>query len=299
MRPGSRELWRVLNASADTYLYVYVEFAGKRQLLGLVARDGVPLALGNPAAPEYVRETTMVFLPPGGRAEFIVQAPEGLTDGRLMTSYVNRGSDDAPVVRGDSPGQQPTDQDPTRPLAAIDVSSGAASTATTGSSAAASQPPARAALGSLRPAHTRALYFSEAQNAHGGTDFFITKEGATPEVFDPGRKRADITVRQGSVEDWTIENRSREIHTFHVHQLHFRVMARSQQQVEEPDLLDTVDVPAWPGSGPYPSVTLRMDFRDRRIIGRFPFHCHIAQHLDGGMMGTVRVIGAEPPHSRP
>jgi hypothetical protein len=35
-----------------------------------------------------------------------------------------------------------------------------------------------------------------------------------------------------------------------------------------------------------------MAFRDRRIIGRFPFHCHIAQHLDGGMMGTVRVVKA-------
>src|SRR5262249_15702706 len=113
-----------------------------------------------------------------------------------------------------------------------------------------------------------------------------------PAVFDPSHERADITVRQGDVEDWTIENRSREVHAFHVHQLHFRVVARSLQPVTEPDLLDTVNVPAWRGVGSYPSITLRMDFRDRRIVGLFPFHCHIAQHLDGGMMGTVRVLPA-------
>ena len=139
---------------------------------------------------------------------------------------------------------------------------------------------------------SRTLYFSEAQAAPGGTDYFLTEEGNTPKLFDPSREHADITVRQGDVEDWKIENRSREVHTFHVHQLHFMVVARSLQPVTEPDLLDTVDVPAWRGFGPYPSVTLRMDFHDPRIVGLFPYHCHIAQHLDGGMMGTVRVLPA-------
>jgi FtsP/CotA-like multicopper oxidase with cupredoxin domain len=32
-----------------------------------------------------------------------------------------------------------------------------------------------------------------------------------------------------------------------------------------------------------------MDFRDPGVVGTLPFHCHIAQHLDGGMMGTVRI----------
>jgi hypothetical protein len=32
-----------------------------------------------------------------------------------------------------------------------------------------------------------------------------------------------------------------------------------------------------------------MDFRDPSIIGTFPYHCHILQHEDGGMMGTIRV----------
>ena len=292
MRPAARELWRVLNASADTYLYLYVEFAGKRQLMGLVARDGVPLGLGHATLLAPVRETTLVFMPPGARAEFIVRAPDSTTTGRLMTGYVNRGADDAPVTRPGGSAAQPPDQDPTRPLAAIAVSPGARAPPPSPVPAGTVASSIHASLASVRAFRARTLYFSEAQAAGGGTDYFITEEGSTPAVFDPSRERADITVRQGDVEDWKIENRSREVHTFHVHQLHFLVVARSLQPVTEPDLLDTVDVPAWRGFGPYPSVTLRMDFRDRRIVGLFPFHCHIAQHLDGGMMGTVRVLPA-------
>jgi FtsP/CotA-like multicopper oxidase with cupredoxin domain len=298
MRPGARELWRVLNASADTYLYLYVEFGGRRQLLGLVARDGVPLALGRATTPERVRETTLVFMPPGARAEFIVRAPDAAASGTLMTGYVNRGADDAPVSRPGADAAQPSDQDPTRPLAAITVSAAAQRAAPSVVTAGAIASQLRSPLAAARAVRSRTLYFSEAQARGGGTDYFITAEGRTPAVFDPSREQADITVRQGDVEDWKIENRSREVHTFHVHQLHFLVLARSLQPVTEPDLLDTVDVPAWRGFGPYPSVTLRMDFRDRRIIGWFPFHCHIAQHLDGGMMGTVRVIPAPSASTR-
>jgi FtsP/CotA-like multicopper oxidase with cupredoxin domain len=292
MRPGARELWRVLNASADTYLLLYLEFAGKRQLVGLIARDGVPLAPGHTAAHDRVRESSVVFMPPGARTEFIVRAPDLATSGRLMTGYVNRGADEAPVPpSGASAAQQP-DSDPTRPLATIDVSPTALPLPLSPAPVQGSASPRRASLAAVRPVRSRTLYFSEAQASNGGTDYFITAQGATPAPFDPSRTRPDITVRQGDVEDWKIENRSREVHTFHVHQLHFLVVERSLQQVTEPDLLDTVDVPAWRGVGSYPSVTLRMDFRDPRIVGLFPFHCHIAQHLDGGMMGTVRVLPA-------
>jgi FtsP/CotA-like multicopper oxidase with cupredoxin domain len=271
---------------------VYVEFAGKRQLLGLAARDGVPLALGGAATPERVRETTLVFMPPGARAEFIVRAPNAPVSGRLMSGYVNRGADDAPVSRPGAVAAQPPDQDPTRPLAAIAVTSAAALPPPSAVAVGTAALSGRAPPAGVRVVRSRTLYFSEAQAPGGETDYFITEEGHQPAVFDPGREQADITVRQGDVEDWRIENRTREVHTFHIHQLHFLVVARSLQPVIEPDLLDTVDVPAWRGFGPYPSVTLRMAFRDRRIIGRFPFHCHIAQHLDGGMMGTVRVVPA-------
>lgn len=39
----------------------------------------------------------------------------------------------------------------------------------------------------------------------------------------------------------------------------------------------------------YPSVRLRMDFRDPNIVGTFVYHCHLLEHEDGGMMGRIRV----------
>ena len=128
------------------------------------------------------------------------------------------------------------------------------------------------------------------KNPRTSTDFLVTEDGKVPAVFDPAAP-PNITVRQGDVEDWIIENRSQEAHTFHIHQVHFMVLERENKTVQEDYLRDTIDLPFWDGVSPeYPSVKLRIDFRDPAIIGTFPYHCHILQHEDGGMMGTVRVL---------
>jgi len=98
-----------------------------------------------------------------------------------------------------------------------------------------------------------------------------------------------IVTNTGAVEDWTVENRSGEAHAFHIHQLHFLVEAINGVPVPNPDLQDTIIIPNWAGSGPYPSVTLRMDFRDPNIAGTFVYHCHILDHEDGGMMAKIQV----------
>jgi FtsP/CotA-like multicopper oxidase with cupredoxin domain len=33
-----------------------------------------------------------------------------------------------------------------------------------------------------------------------------------------------------------------------------------------------------------------MDFRDPNAVGTFLYHCHLLEHEDGGMMGTIRVL---------
>jgi FtsP/CotA-like multicopper oxidase with cupredoxin domain len=43
----------------------------------------------------------------------------------------------------------------------------------------------------------------------------------------------------------------------------------------------------------YPSVRLRMDFRSPDTVGTFVYHCHLLEHEDGGMMGTIRVDPAD------
>jgi FtsP/CotA-like multicopper oxidase with cupredoxin domain len=100
----------------------------------------------------------------------------------------------------------------------------------------------------------------------------------------------NIVAKQGTVEDWIIENRSNELHAFHIHQLHFMLVDYLGKPVNEPFLRDTVNVPYYDGKAlTYPTVRLRMDFRDSNTVGDFVYHCHLLEHEDGGMMGLIRV----------
>jgi FtsP/CotA-like multicopper oxidase with cupredoxin domain len=122
------------------------------------------------------------------------------------------------------------------------------------------------------------------------TNFFITIDGATPVLFDPNKPPAIVTT-QGAVEDWIIQNRTAENHEFHMHQIHFMLEEANGVPVpqQEQQFVDMIQVPYWTGSGPYPSVKVRMDFRGPDI-GDFVYHCHILGHEDNGMMAIVRVL---------
>ncbi len=146
----------------------------------------------------------------------------------------------------------------------------------------------------------RKLYFSERRadpaDPNSAILFYITEEGQTPAAFDPSSTVPNIVVKQGDVEDWIIENRSLELHAFHIHQLHFQLVDWYGINVNEPFLRDTVSVPFFDNHmKSYPSVRLRMDFRDPNTVGTFAYHCHLLEHEDGGMMGTIRVDPADPP----
>jgi FtsP/CotA-like multicopper oxidase with cupredoxin domain len=67
------------------------------------------------------------------------------------------------------------------------------------------------------------------------------------------------------------------------------VTAINRVAVPNPQLVDTVAIPFWKGTGPYPNVTVRMDFRDPNMAGSFVYHCHILDHEDVGMMATIKV----------
>jgi FtsP/CotA-like multicopper oxidase with cupredoxin domain len=135
------------------------------------------------------------------------------------------------------------------------------------------------------PTANRKLYFSEDDQY-----FYITVDGQTPRPYSMDAPPA-ITTTQGSTEDWVIENRSNENHEFHIHQIHFLLMERNGKPVgpKQAQILDTVDLPYWSGTGPYPSIKVRMDFRGPDV-GDFVYHCHILDHEDGGMMAIIRVL---------
>jgi FtsP/CotA-like multicopper oxidase with cupredoxin domain len=90
MRPGEKQLWRVLNASAITYLNLEVLLGRTPQQLGLVAMDGVPITHGDPAG-EQVNWQTHLGIPPGARVEFIVAAPAAGENALLVTRTVDTG----------------------------------------------------------------------------------------------------------------------------------------------------------------------------------------------------------------
>ena len=92
------------------------------------------------------------------------------------------------------------------------------------------------------------------------------------------------------MEEWTIENRTLEVHEFHMHQIHFLVQAVNGVRIprEKQQFYDTFQVPYWDGVGPYPNIKVLMDFRGP-TIGDFVYHCHILEHEDAGMMAIIRV----------
>ena len=278
--PGQQELWRVANTAADTILNLQYVVNGTAQAMQVVAIDGYPIASGSSG--QASENQTSILLPPGARAEFVVTTPKLGDQAQLTTQYWNTGPDG--------------DFDPTRAIANIVSQTGIES------STANKRLPSRALkakvtrfanLAATTPVAQRNLYFSEVledpTDPNSPTNFFITEEGQTPALFDMNQP-PNIVVHTGTVEDWVVENRAEEDHIFHIHQIHFQVLEQNGVAVNDPAIRDTVDLPYWSGTGPYPSVKVRMDFRDPNIIGNFVYHCHILQHEDGGMMGLIQVL---------
>ncbi len=285
MNPGSQEFWRVANSSSNTIVDLQLRYDGKVQPVKIVALDGVPTGSqdGTGQGKALVRKD--VYIPPAGRAEFIVTAPAtSVTTATLSTLKIDTGP------AGNS--------DPRRPLATIQTTSAGLRLPRVAERSGPPNPQRFVGLAQAAVTAHRKLYFSELfvegpktphRRPEESTFFYITVDGQTPTLFSPNNPPAIVTS-QGSVEDWTIENRSFEVHEFHIHQIHFLLLAVNGNPVpaKQQQFYDTYQVPYWTGKGPYPSIKVRMDFRGP-IVGDFVYHCHILDHEDGGMMAIVRV----------
>ena len=109
-------------------------------------------------------------------------------------------------------------------------------------------------------------------------------------AFQPQQSPALVTT-QGSVEDWTIQNTATEDHAFHIHNLHFRVVAVDGVPLPEDQQLvqDVVLLPFWDGASAYHSVTVRLDFRGADV-GDLLYECTFLTHADFGMRASIRVL---------
>jgi FtsP/CotA-like multicopper oxidase with cupredoxin domain len=268
-----------------------VLFDGSPQNLKIVGLDGVPTGSQDGTRQGKIVNATHILLPTAGRAEFIVSAPpRNVKSAIFITKAIDTGT--------------AGDNDTQRTLATIHTDNSILNNGFEGMMLAVNAAPGIQRFEGLAMAPVtanRKLFFSEVisdpTDRNSSTKFFVTVDGATPKLFDPANDPAVVTT-QGSVEDWTIENRAPENHEFHFHQIHFLAISQDNfdingsqpQQNINRQFLDTIQIPYWDGNPkhPYPSVTVRMDFRGSDI-GDFVYHCHILGHEDNGMMAIIRV----------
>jgi bilirubin oxidase len=100
-------------------------------------------------------------------------------------------------------------------------------------------------------------------------------------------KRIDEVVKAGSVEVWRIKNTSMMAHPFHIHNVQFKIVSKSDGRIQGHELgfKDVVLV------NPNERVDVVMqfpDFSDAKIP--YMYHCHILEHEDQGMMGQFVVV---------
>ena len=266
--PGQKEFWRVLNASTNGFMTLQLYTDHALPLL-VVSIDGIPL---NPP-----QSMTTVTIPPAARAEFVIPELQANVHTQLQTNGFDSGSIGDPmkpwllanvVVSAGNASKEPPRMPPAVTQTRVERFSGVAG---------------------KKPTAHRNLYFSEINvGSNGPGQFFITVQGQLPKVFDAMNPPAIVT-KVGNIEDWTVSNQTAEPHAFHIHQIHFLVMAIDGVPLANPYMADTLTIPEWAGSGPYHSATVRMDFSDPKIAGSFVYHCHILDHEDGGMMATIQV----------
>ena len=254
----------------------------------MVSRDGS--ALTDDAGTPLPIDATLSsqFVPPSGRLEVLVTAPPPGVKAYLVTHAVDTGC--------------AGDRLPERRLAVITGTGAAAAPAVEAQVPQASR---STLFSGLLARHTdRVRVIAMAEYPRPGitdqVDFYIVerKPGAVLKPYGMGSPPA-ISVRAGTTEEWVIENWTNELHAFHIHQVHFRVLAVDGKPVANPPLLDVVNVPYAEATGYHSQegpvrpgrVRIKLFFPES-LSGDIPFHCHLVDHEDNGMMAVLRVVPA-------
>ncbi|WP_321954782.1 multicopper oxidase family protein [Paraburkholderia bannensis] len=260
------ERWRVWNGCNARYLLLAFDDG---RAFAQVGTDGG--LLGAP------REgVTSLLLAPGERAELIVRAGQDASTARLLAAQYDRRK--MAMTHGSLP---PT---PVATLAQVHF-------APQGDIANPTLPAQLRPIAALTPSNVKkSVVFSEAMDMHA-----MHQPGASKLAMPKGMRfmingesydaaRITLTSRRNEVEQWTIANQTDMDHPFHLHGTQFQVLAREAdgKRIDETVLAwrDTVNVK--PGESVH-VATVQREAGDRM------FHCHILEHEDLGMMGTLRV----------
>ena len=96
------------------------------------------------------------------------------------------------------------------------------------------------------------------------------------------RERVDVRRRLGEVQLWRVENVGSMDHPFHLHTWPFYVLGSNRWPAPVAGWADTVNL--------RPGEVLELLVPFVGYTGRTVFHCHVVEHADRGMMGTVEVV---------
>jgi len=102
----------------------------------------------------------------------------------------------------------------------------------------------------------------------------------------PFWKAKPYAAKLGEKQLWIVKNDSDWDHPFHLHGFFFQVIDENGEPVRPLAWKDTVNVPM--------KTTMRLLVSFDERPGQWMFHCHILDHADGGLMGTV-MVGDTPP----
>jgi FtsP/CotA-like multicopper oxidase with cupredoxin domain len=96
-------------------------------------------------------------------------------------------------------------------------------------------------------------------------------------------------ARLGETQLWTIRNETDWDHPFHLHGYFFMAVDERGAPLTPMAWKDTLNIPR------KSTARFLVSFDERP--GEWMFHCHILDHADGGLMGTVRVGDAPTDHA--
>lgn len=236
--------------------------------LHLIATDGGALE-----APVELRELLLV---PGERAEVLVQASTAGGRFRLLNLPYNRGGMGMGHGMGRMGGWGHRGRAPGRGWG---VESSATQTiatiTTTGSMPTLPLPSRLLPVKPLpMPQRRRTFAMNHGMQPRMGMVFLINGK-----AFD-GR-RNDTQVQLGETEEWELVNEGVMDHPFHVHVNPVQVISRNGRQEAYRAWRDVVLL------RPGERVLVRIRFAD--FPGRTVYHCHILDHEELGMMGTLQI----------
>jgi len=255
VRPGAPERWRVVNAAKSRYMELQLEGQTQAQPFVEIGVDGGYI--------EKSVETKSIVIAPGERVDLIVR-PSGKPGQTLhfRSLLYDRGY-------GSTEARLPFDNLVTVAIAKL--------------------PADTTPLPAFPGRRIEPLSTAGATHVDIALTIDVMLDGSFKYGINgvPFAENKPIKATVGETQVWTITNKTKWSHPFHIHGFFFQVLDDSGQPVHPLAWRDTVDVPY------DKTVSIVVRFEDRP--GMWMYHCHILDHADGGLMGMIdlKAPGAE------